>query len=223
MSEPRPLIGEAPASDVSRFWKYVSKISDAECWEWTGSLTHNGYGSIWFMGYTCRAHRVSYLIHCGPVPDGMCVLHRCDNRKCCNPSHLYLGDWNENMQDMKAKGRAKHPKGEEHQFAKLTEDAVIEIRTLLAAGKTDVEVGAQFGISKSHASQIGRGIKWKHVGGPIGRRQQRVSDEQKKEALKLYFGEKLSQVDICRKLGLSRPWLCTFLKSVPSGKAIATA
>ena len=89
-----------------QFWSHVNKGD--ECWEWTASLSHNGYGQI----IKCIdgkkkhliAHRVSWEIHFGPIPEGMKVLHRCDNRRCINPGHLFLGSCQDNTDDMIKKG-----------------------------------------------------------------------------------------------------------------------
>ena len=221
MSDPKQLGTELQESAKLRFWKYVSKRENDECWNWIGALTHNGYGSMVIGGKDLRAHRISFAIHIGPVPEGVCVLHRCDNRRCCNPDHLFLGDWADNMRDMIAKGRSNHPSGEDHQCAKITAKDAVRIRELLHEGKSASEVGTMFGLSKSQIGHIGRGLKWKHAGGPIESRKKRVSDEQKQEALKMAKSGNYSQGEICRQLKLSRPWLCIFLKSIREGKQIA--
>lgn len=97
-----------PASQAERFWRFVSK-SDG-CWEWTGQLTppdkkhKGGYARLDKEG----AHRVSWRIHKGTIPEGMCVLHKCDNPKCVNPEHLFIGSKAQNSRDMQIKGRAKN-------------------------------------------------------------------------------------------------------------------
>jgi len=89
-----------------RFWYYVIKHDDG-CWEWTGGTQKPGYGKLGAGGgdNAAYAHRVSWEIHYGPIPEGMRVLHRCDNPPCTRPDHLFLGTQTDNMKDMWAKGR----------------------------------------------------------------------------------------------------------------------
>ena len=108
---------------MENFWNKVDKAGD--CWLWQASKTHNGYGQF-FAGLECRAHRVSWVLHNGPIPEGMLVLHTCDVRHCVNPSHLFLGNGRDNTRDMIKKGRMCV--GSRHKRAKLTEKDVIHIR-----------------------------------------------------------------------------------------------
>lgn len=100
-----------------RFWWYTASIgaSEDQCWEWRGTIDTGGYGALRkpgrYSGKT-RASRYSWELHNGPIPDGMHVLHTCDNTKCVNPNHLWAGTHSDNMRDMTAKGRGK-PRGKE--------------------------------------------------------------------------------------------------------------
>ena len=88
---------------IQRFWSKVDKRG--ACWNWTASRMVSGYGVLKFRGRTCGAHRVAYELTHGPIPDGMVVMHSCDNPSCVNPAHLSLGTICDNMRDMYAKGR----------------------------------------------------------------------------------------------------------------------
>jgi len=92
-----------------RFWAKVDKASglgpQGTCWEWQASLNSDGYGNIGIEQMTDRAHRLSWRLHYGPIPDGLSVLHKCDNPPCVRPDHLFLGTQADNVHDMQAKGR----------------------------------------------------------------------------------------------------------------------
>lgn len=152
---------------AERFWKYVAKSDDPNgCWLWTAHRDHKGYGRM-----TCRSdrgrkiplvHRISWELHHGPIPDGMGVLHRCDNPPCCNPDHLFLGTAMDNTQDCITKDR--FPRGERVSGAKMTEEKVIEMRRRFAEGETNISALARdFGICRQTATRIVRGENWAHI------------------------------------------------------------
>lgn len=95
-------------SEHERFWMYVGKNSNTDCWEWTGSKTLTGYGHLNINAKSIYAHRISYELFNGPIPDGLCVCHSCDNPGCVNPSHLWVGTMADNMHDRDAKGRGRN-------------------------------------------------------------------------------------------------------------------
>lgn len=94
---------------MERFWSKTTPEPNSGCWLWTASLGSTGYGQISIDGRHRKAHRVSWELHNGEIPDGMCVLHRCDVPSCVNPEHLWLGDQPANLKDMWAKGRGVAP------------------------------------------------------------------------------------------------------------------
>ena len=102
--------GQAPVNKgvtedlTERFWSKVVKIDDG-CWLWTAALLLDGYGQIWLGQTMERAHRLSWIIHFGPIPEGLCVLHTCDNPPCVRPGHLFLGTQLDNVRDAIRKGR----------------------------------------------------------------------------------------------------------------------
>lgn len=149
---------------AERFWLYVDKRKDGECWEWTGALGPNGYGRTSDRGQNdLVAHRVSYELAHGAIPDGKIIMHSCDNRKCVNPQHLTAGTYLENMQDMIGKGRDNHPirYGESSPRAKLTDANVVEIRSSI--GVSDAEFARRFGVTKAAIRHIRIGITWRHI------------------------------------------------------------
>jgi hypothetical protein len=135
---------------------------------WTGATTGNGYGRIWtggIQGRKVRAHRLAYELAHGPIPDGLHVLHKCDRPSCTNPAHLRLGTHSENMDDMKAKGRANNGGlvGEQKGSAKLTADKVREMRAAFAAGSSMSGLARRFGIGVPNAHSILREKTWRHL------------------------------------------------------------
>ena len=114
-------------------------------------------------GKTMKAHRVSFEIHYGPIPNGMAVLHACDNTSCVNPIHLFLGTQADNVKDMVAKGRARTtPRyGEDNPMARLTWEKVRQIRTLAATGLKQSRIAKKFGASPMAISRVVRNLSWK--------------------------------------------------------------
>ena len=153
-----------------RFWAKVSIGEPSECWRWNGSLGSNGYGQINISGRPLKAPRVAWFLTFGFWPGGgLCVCHRCDNRACVNPSHLFLGTVKDNTEDMLRKGRGSAPpvlRGEKGTAAKLTELQVARIRERLREGSTTKELGRAYGVSQAAIWWIKVGRNWAHSAGP---------------------------------------------------------
>jgi hypothetical protein len=136
------------------------------CWEFTGCRNHSGYGELTMRGYSTKlTHRLAYQLANGPIPAGLCVLHRCDNPPCCNPAHLFLGTRIDNNADMRAKGRDSTPprndvRGEKNGHAKLTAARVLEIRARAARGERITYLADEFGVSHGLISGIVSGARW---------------------------------------------------------------
>lgn len=143
-----------------RFWKRIEK--SAHCWEWKGYQNGYGYGLIGVGIRRLMAHRISWQIHHGPIPEGLCVLHRCDNRACVRPDHLFLGTLSENSLDRHLKGRSAF--GMRHGMAKLSEDGIKRIRLKYSGGGiSQGKLAEEYGVAKSLIWAILRRKIWKHL------------------------------------------------------------
>lgn len=130
-----------------------------DCHRWTAAIGTHGYGTFEMDGPKV-AHRVSYQLYCGEIPDDMQVLHRCDNRQCVNPDHFFLGSQADNIDDMMKKGRAKPRIGSRARSAKLTEADVIAI---LSDPRPHHELAKLYGVSSNAIIYIRNGRSWKHM------------------------------------------------------------
>lgn len=151
-----------------RFWSKIKFGEPDECWEWQAAIGNKGYGFYNDMenDKTVTTHRHLYKMVVENIPKGKFCLHTCDNRRCVNPAHLFAGTQNDNMQDMIAKGRAKHdvtPFGSKHKMSKLNEEQVLRIKHLLSEGKSYVEIAKEFNVWPNTIGGIARGKFWKHV------------------------------------------------------------
>lgn len=151
------------------FWAKVNKGADDECWEWGGATNSTGYGTTSWHGVHYTAHRVaawlSGLVKSPSRPahsrDKGHVLHRCDNRRCCNPSHFMIGSYSDNQKDAYQKQRRAQPQGGAHVNAKLTNEQAAEIRQRYAAGEFQAPLAAEYGVSQRVVSLIVRGESYK--------------------------------------------------------------
>jgi hypothetical protein len=141
--------------------KYVKEPATG-CWIWTACLSVDGYGAFPFRGKKVGAHRVSYIMNVGEIPDGLCVLHKCDTPTCVNPEHLFLGTKKDNAHDAMAKGR--NVKGVTHGGTHLTEQNIREIRSLLSHGAiTQKQIADMYNLHRKTLSCIKTRKSWAHI------------------------------------------------------------
>jgi hypothetical protein len=168
------------------FWVKVEKTEG--CWLWMAARDKDGYGNVRWRMERERAHRLSWRLTYGNIPDGLWVLHRCDNPPCVRPDHLFLGTAKDNTADMLNKGRyishrqkwtpeqrakvaefyRQYPevraRGERCHTAKLTAEKVLEMRRVRReTGRPYADIAIEFGVSKRAALLAIQGITWKHV------------------------------------------------------------
>lgn len=134
-----------------------------QCWTWIGSRNGCGYGQIDMNKKHHHAHRVSWMLHCGAIPDGMLVLHACDNKGCVRPSHLFLGNHRDNLMDADRKGINPIKRGEKFMTAKLKAVQVLEIRKLRGEGMSASTLARRFNVSTNNIYPICLRQTWKHI------------------------------------------------------------
>lgn len=142
-----------------RFYEKV-KISETGCYEWVGTTQSNGYGRFSFLGKSIYAHRFAALLKFGILINNKDICHICDNRKCVNPEHLFIGTRKENMEDCKKKSR--QAKGE-MLSKKLTDKKVKEIKILISQKQNILEISKKYGVSKTAISNIKLNKTWRHI------------------------------------------------------------
>lgn len=143
---------------ATKLWRHVQRGEPDVCWPWTG-VRMAGYGRVKTGARPVHvfAHRVAWQLTNGDIPEGMSVLHRCDNPPCCNPAHLYLGTHQDNVRDMMERGR--HRPGRQGR-AKLAPDDVRSIRAALKAGASKRSLARQHGVARRTVSAIETGRTW---------------------------------------------------------------
>lgn len=186
---PQSVVSPTP-SDIARFNRKVER-SEQGCWMWVGAMRPNGYGNFNLGNKTTGAHRAAWILANGPIPDGLQVLHRCDVPSCVNPSHLFLGTQEDNMQDMIAKGRQgsyarigeanpmygrRHSEKtramisavhrglharEKHPRATITEKTAQEVKRLRTEGLTCPSIAQALSISIHVVRNIAGGKSWR--------------------------------------------------------------
>jgi len=156
------------------FWRGAVRVGP--CLEWQGSSYRRGYGKVWYLGLPWATHRLAWTLRHGPVPAGLCVCHTCDNPRCIEPLHLFLGTMADNMRDRNAKGRqglqfhAKgrqgphvHDRGSLRASAKVTETQVREMREAALMGVSRRELGRRYGVAHQTVTKIVNRQKWAHL------------------------------------------------------------
>lgn len=144
-----------------RFWSKVDIKDLFGCWEFQGSITEWGYGQIKSNGKMIKAHRFAWEFVFGKIPKGMQINHKCNNRRCCNVSHLYLGTAQQNVDDMTLAGR--QARGEKHGKSRFTNSDIINIRKLNNDGYSKIEISEIYKTSASNIGSICRRKTWKHI------------------------------------------------------------
>lgn len=164
-------------STVERFFEKVNKQGPipkhkpelGRCWLYTGCIDNGGYGRATIADEGWVSHRIAWVLEFGDVPKGLYILHKCDNRKCVNPFHLFLGTYRDNILDAMEKGRWVSVNGEDVGTSKLTAKQVKQIRLLYRDTEvTQKELGIRFNVTEENIKHIVDGRAWKLVGGPVG-------------------------------------------------------
>jgi len=150
----------------TRFWSKVIKRGENECWIFTGGINSTGRGMFYLNGKSVKAHRVSYILTKGKIPDKAFICHTCDNGKCVNPNHLFIGDALTNNRDCYAKGRHPILRGEDDPKSKLNNEKVLKIIEIYKAGEySQYKIASLFSVSRSTVLNILRGRTWSDITG----------------------------------------------------------
>lgn len=148
-------------SAIRRFHKSYQIVSESGCWIWTGTDRGNGYGCIMVESTLTAAHRFSFELYKGPIPDGHVICHACDVPSCVNPAHLWSGTHKDNAIDKCVKGRANSPRGIDHHAAKITEEVVKEIRAKYNGTSGQLtKLAREYGVAAPHMHKLVNGKLW---------------------------------------------------------------
>lgn len=144
------------------FHDKVMADPNSGCWIWTGALNAQGYGVLGVYGKVIRAHRFSWELVNGPIPRGLCALHKCDVRACVNPDHIFLGTMQDNSTDMVQKGRHRPVfiSGEDSVSARLNAQQVLAIRNDKRSAE---KLSPEYGVCPSTIRAVRRRETWRHI------------------------------------------------------------
>jgi hypothetical protein len=154
---------------LKNFWRKVDVRGPDDCWEWQGATSGRGYGSHGVTGIngkfrTERTHRVSWVIHNGQITSGLCICHTCDNPPCVNPTHLFEGTLNDNIQDMHKKERDRCGVGSKQALAKVTEEIVLDMRYKYDNHiSNQKQLSQEQGIAQNTVHYIVTRKNWRHI------------------------------------------------------------
>lgn len=153
-----------PLSVEERFWSKVDRSGD--CWIWMASIDSRGYGHFWFNGRLARAHRVAWILTNGPFPEGKQSNHRCHNRRCVRPDHIYPGTASENVRDTEEAGRGNHPRGEANGLSRLTVEQVRALRVAYRPGRKGnlSKLARIVGMTRGGLHHVVTGRCWTEIG-----------------------------------------------------------
>lgn len=158
---------------IEHFWYGVEiKEDNNACWEWKRGLATTKdigqYGVIWFDGKKHKAHRIAWVVSRGPIEGEMFVCHKCDNPKCCNPQHLFLGTPKDNVADCLNKGRAHKESGSRRYNAKLTEEVIAILKAEAPYRKYGwgVAMAKKYGVAPTAINNVIAGRRWRQIGDP---------------------------------------------------------
>jgi transposase-like protein len=197
-------VSRSNLSEEERYWAKVDRCGEDECWEWTAATNCSGYG-IFLAGGTCvLAHRFGWLLATGEDPGDLCVLHRCDNPRCQNPAHHFLGTRADNAADRNAKGR--QARGERMGSAVLTEELVREANRLYRSGMSIPKIAEQLGVKKGTLNSVRRGLSWGHLGLDWSARRGRL-DPEKVRAIRRRVEEGESLSKLADEFCIGRHWV----------------
>lgn len=153
-----------PQDPIQRFYSFILDSSNDDiCWKWTGGKDWDGYGIFFVNKKSIKAHRYAYQILVGRIPSGKLICHTCDNPSCVNPKHLFIGTFQDNVDDMMKKGRHKARSGSCHHNSKLNEELVKIVKQRLLKGDKITHIAKDLNVSITTIFDIKNGNTWKNV------------------------------------------------------------